>query len=148
MSERRIKRWLPPLALLLGVGVLGAMRENRAGGELAWASNFEAGSKLARQTHKMMLLSFHAPGCGWCEKLDAETFTDPQVVELSRRFVCVRLESDLDDEVAQRYTVFEYPMTLITDPQGRTMAQLPGYIPPDRFGAVLRALLDAAAKRH
>jgi thioredoxin-related protein len=147
MSERRIKRWLLPLALLLGVGVLGAMRENRAGGELAWARNFEAGSKQARQSHKMMLLSFHTPGCGWCEKLDAETFTDPKVVELSRRFVCVRLESDLDGEVAQRYTVFEYPMTIITDPQGRALTQLPGYIPPDRFGAALGVLLDAAAQR-
>jgi thioredoxin-related protein len=140
--------WVLPLCLLLGVGVLGAFRESRAGGDITWAGSFEAGQRQARQTHRWMLLSFHTPGCGWCKKLDAETFTDPRVVDLSHRFVCVRLESDVDSALAERYWAHEFPMTLVTDENGKELARIPGYVPPEQFGPALQSLLDAGAKRR
>src|SRR5689334_9402657 len=95
--------WLPLICALLGAGVLGAIRDSHYGGDITWAGNYQAGLQLARKAHMPLLLCFHAPGCGWCEKLDSETFTDPNVVERSKRYVCVRVESDIDADVVQRY---------------------------------------------
>jgi thioredoxin-related protein len=130
--------WIPLLAALLCVGVLGAIRENHFQSDIGWAKNYEAGLEQARRTHKPLLLCFHEHGCDWCRKMDAETFTDARVIELSHRFVCVRLESDVDAAVMARYGVQEYPMTLIADPQGKEQARLPGYLSPDRFIRVLQ----------
>jgi thiol:disulfide interchange protein DsbD len=146
--QSRIKSQLLVVALLLGVGILGAVRESRIGGDVAWASSYEAGLALAQHANKPLLFSFHAPECGWCRKLDAETFTDPNVVALTRQFVCVRLDSDVDDAEVERFRVQEFPMTLFADAQGKELARVSGYIPPDRFAGVLRLVLKATATDH
>jgi thioredoxin-related protein len=145
--NRRVRSWIPLLALFLGVGVLGAMRESRAGGDITWANSFAEGSRLAQQTHKPMLLSFHTVGCGWCNKLDAETFCDPKVVELSRQYICVRLDSALDGEVAGRYQVMEYPTLILADPQGKPMMRIPQYIAPEQFAPALSDILNTVSRR-
>lgn len=145
MQRRRMMTgWVVPMLLLVGVGVLGAIRGARAGGDIAWASGFEAGLEQARQSGKPTLLSFHTPGCGWCRKLDAETFTDTKVTELSRQYVCVRVDSDVEDAAVQRYRVMEYPMTVVLKPNGEEVARFAGYVPPDRFAKALELLLPKA----
>ncbi len=143
---RRSVNGLLLLTLLAGTGVLGAVRDNRYGGDLAWAANYTEGLRLARQTGRPLLLSFHTPGCGWCAKMDGETFTDPQVVQQSQRYVCVRLESDVDAQLVRQYAVEEYPMLLITDPRGVAVAHLPGYVAPDRLAPALDKLYPLASR--
>ena len=144
--RRRLTGWIVPLFLMIGVGVLGAMRGARTGGDIVWASSFEAGVKQARESGKPLLISFHTPGCGWCRKLDAETFTDAKVLELSRRYVCVRADSDVDEDVVRRFRVLEYPMTLILSPKGTEIARFPGYVPPALFAKTMAKLLPEATK--
>ena len=141
---RRLKGWGFPALVLLGSGVLGAVRDTRYGGDIVWARDYRSGLELARQAHKPLLLSFRDPGCDWCAKLDAETFTDSDVVTLSHRYVCVLVESDVDSDVVSQYGVMKYPMTLLVDPQGRPLFRLSGYLPPDRLAPVLRAALQAS----
>jgi thioredoxin-related protein len=145
---RKTKSWMPLFLLLLGTGVLGAMRGSRAGGDILWARSYQAGLRTAQQAHLPLLLNFRSSDCGWCSKMDAETFTDPQVVGLSRRFACVRLDSDMDGAVIARYHVLDYPMTLIAAPDGKELLRIPGYVPPERFAPILRAALDAFNKRR
>lgn len=146
-KSRRGYSWLPLLALFLGVGVLGAIRESRAGGDIAWAKDYPAGLALAQKTGKPLLLSFHSPDCGWCKKMDAETFTDPQVLDLSYRFLCVRLDSELDSKIVAQYHVLDFPQTILADEHGRVLLKVPGYIPPEQFASLLRASLDALHRR-
>lgn len=141
MRDRRVMTgWIVPMLLLLGVGVLGAIRGVRTGGDIAWASSFDSGLTQAKQAKKPVMVSFHMPGCGWCRKLDAETFTDAKVLELSRRFVCVRVDSDVDPAVVAKFQVMEFPMTLVLDAHGKELTRFSGYVPPDRFAEVLKVL--------
>lgn len=130
-----------PLLLLLGSGVLGAARESHIGGDVVWTTDMASALQQARREHKPLLLEFHTTDCGWCAKMDAETFTDPQVVELTRHFVCVRLESDTDAALAARYSVMDYPMTLLTDPEAHPRLRLPGFLAPREIVPSLRAAL-------
>lgn len=143
----QVKGWLLLATLFLGAGALGAIRENHIRTDIAWARSFESGLAQARRNREAILLSFHAPDSGWCEKLDAETFTDPQVIELSRRFVCVRVDRETDTAIVARYAVTTFPTTLVLDPLGRVLAQIPGYLPADRFAPLLRAALSAEDRR-
>jgi thioredoxin-related protein len=143
MHKRFLVGWVMPAVLLFGTGLLGAIRGDRPGGDIPWVSDFRGAATLARRTHRPLLLSFHTPGCGWCAKLDAETFTDKRVVELSERYVCVRLDSDVDSALCGRYFVLDYPTTLLLDPEGRELAHLTGFIPPERFAPALSAALNA-----
>lgn len=135
--------WIPLIGALMCVGILGAIRENHFQSDIGWAGSYDVGLKQAQQSQKPMLLCFHAPGCEWCRKMDAETFTDPKVMDLSHRFVCVRVDSEIDSAVAARYRVEEYPMTIFTDAKGKELARLPGYIAPDRFARALDIASDS-----
>lgn len=136
----RIIGWLPLLAVLFGAGVLGAIRENRIVTEPEWVHSYQAGLNLAQRSHRPVLLSFHAPGCSWCAKMDAETFTDPAVVELSRNFVCVVVESETEPAAVNRYNVTDFPTTLLTDPQGHLLSAAVGYVPASELLPSLRKI--------
>jgi thioredoxin-related protein len=127
-----------PSVLLLGSGVLGAVSEVGAGGEIAWVPDFASAHRMALQQHRPLLLSFYTPGCLWCAKLNAETFSDPDVVKLSNSFVCVRLDSDFNGALCTRYGVLQHPTTLLLSPAGRVFARVPGYLSPERFVSLLR----------
>jgi thioredoxin-related protein len=134
----QIKGGLLLASLFLGAGALGAIRESHIRTDIAWSRSFEAGMAQARRSREAMLISFQAPDCGWCEKLDAETFTDPLVIDLSRRFICVRVDAEVDTVLLARYAVTAFPTTLVLDPQGQVLARIPGYLPADRFAPLLR----------
>ena len=144
-SHRRgqIKGGLLLTTLFLGAGALGAIRESHIRTDIAWSRSFEAGMAQARRNREALLISFQAPDCGWCEKLGAETFTDPLVIDLSRRFICVRVDREVDSALVARYGITAFPTTLVLDPQGRTLARIPGYLPADRFAPLLSDALSS-----
>ncbi len=144
--KRRFRGWFPFLILLFGVGMLGAMRESPAGGDVNWATSYEMGRKNAIRTHRPLLLSFHTPGCGWCEKMDSETFTDPAVVDMMKKFVCIRVDSDMNPGLVSKFKVESYPFTIIVNPDGKPLLQIPDYSPSDQFLPILKAVLDAGKK--
>lgn len=138
MLHPRLLGWLPLLAILFSAGVLGAIRENRIVTEPTWLHSYQEGLKLAQKTHRPLLLSFHMPGCSWCAKMDAETFTDPAVVDLSRSFVCVIVDTDTDLPTAKRYDVTSFPTTILADPQGHILDAATGYVPASELLPTLR----------
>ena len=139
-NNPRLVGWLPLLAVLVGVGVLGAVRENRIVTEPVWLRSYEAGFRLAQHTHRPLLLSFRSPGCSWCAKMDAETFTDPAVVELSRSFVCVLVDSETEPGALRRYDVTDFPTVLLADPQGHLLCAPMGYLTASELLPALRRI--------
>jgi thioredoxin-related protein len=138
--------WVCPLALLVSVGVLGAVRGGRPGGDVAWQADFETAQKQARQSGRPLLIEFHTPGCVWCAKMEAETFADTAVVELSRRFLCLRLDGETETALRDRYHVMEYPTTVFADAEGGFLGKLPGYVPPSRFVPAEQQILNRLDK--
>lgn len=141
-DRQKVRGWILVLALFMSVGVMGAVRGARSGGDVVWQHNLIAAKSQAALARQPMLLSFHSPGCGYCQKMDAETYTDPKVVELSRRFMCVRLDSETEPEPIQRLNVFEFPTTILMSAQGKELARFSGYVSPDRFAKVLQLVLN------
>ena len=138
--------WICPLALLVSVGVLGAVRGGRMGGDVAWQPDFETAQTQARQSGRPLLIEFYAPGCVWCAKMEAETFADTAVVDLSRRFLCVRLDGETETAMRARYRVMEYPTTVFADGQGNLVGKLQGYVPPIPFALAEQQILSRLDK--
>ena len=78
--------------------------------------------------------------------MEAETFTDPQVIqELGDAFIWVKLDGDKDPD-GQRYktkfNVRGYPAIFLLDPAENELDQVAGYLPPDRFLEVMTPMRD------
>ena len=147
-TKRRLKVWMLVAAAFGWAVVTGAIQGSHDGGDIAWAEGMSAGTAQAQQSQKPTMLSFHTPGCGFCHKLDAETFSDPKVIELARNFVCVRLDSEMDGAEMRQYNVHDFPTTIFIDPQGRETARFSGYVAPQNFAAVLTLLLKQNNALH
>ncbi len=135
-NKARVLGWGFPLLLLVTFGILGAVRGGQTGSDIAWNTDMAQAQTFARSVHRPLMLEFHTQGCEWCAKMEAETFSDPRVVELSRRFVCIRLDGELEPTLARQYGVHEYPTMVFADEDGRVLGKRPGYAPPADFVAV------------
>jgi len=105
----------------------------------------------AAREHKRVMLYFGQDGCPYCAALMKTNFSQPEIVEKTRRnFVAIALniwgdrdvtwldgrtmhEKELAKAIGLQFT----PTLLFLDERGRAVARLNGYYPPHRFEAVL-----------
>jgi thioredoxin-related protein len=62
--------------------------------QVKWYSIQEA-EKLAKANPRPLLIDTYTDWCGWCKKLDADTFSDPVIAEiLNTRFYPVKFDAE------------------------------------------------------
>ncbi|HSQ82176.1 MAG TPA: thioredoxin fold domain-containing protein [Casimicrobiaceae bacterium] len=112
----------------------------------------------AAREHKRLLVYIGQDGCPYCARLMGVNFSQRSIVETTRRhFVAIALDlwGDRDTtwvdgsampekELARKLGVQFTPTVLFFDEQGKVVARIDGYFPPQRFEAVL----DYVAGRH
>ena len=125
-------RWLA-VGLILGVSVLvscgGPARDL-----LPWESGYEAALARAGSEDKPVMIDFYTDWCGWCKKLERETYTDTRVQEALSSFVLVKLNGDREGrKLAANMGVRGYPTLVFLNPQGQEIGRIPGFMGPEPF---------------
>jgi thioredoxin-related protein len=95
----------------------------------------------AKKEHKLVLLDFTGSDwCGWCKKLDAETFSKPEFTDYAKKNVVLvevdfpaqkQQSSDLkaaNKALQQKYHVDGYPTLVVLKPDGMVACQQTGYL--------------------
>lgn len=67
--------------------------------KIKWYS-FEDAYQLNKKKQKKIFIDVYTDWCGWCKKMDAETFTNPVIIDyMSKHFYCVKLNAERKDTV-------------------------------------------------
>ena len=113
-----------------------------------WKTDYTAALAQAAKENKMVLLDFTGSDwCGWCIKLQKETFSKPEFKKFAEQsLVLVELDfprgktqSDelkkQNEELAEKFGVQGFPTLVLLDPQGKEAARNVGYLQggPDAF---------------
>jgi len=110
--------------------------------KLRWLTSwltFDQAQKKGQDQDQKFLLYFYADWCGYCRKLDKQTFTDPSVAEfINANFIPVRINSDRMPKVAARYGVQGLPDLRFLSADGKNIARWPGYIEADKLLPLLK----------
>jgi thioredoxin-related protein len=128
--------------------------------QIQWMK-FEEAVAANANNPKMILVDVYTDWCGWCKKMDKDTFTDPQVVaHLKKNFYAVKLNAEdtkrrfpfmgktfSEAEMAVAMRVNSYPNFVVIEPGLQNLAQLPGYREPAAFLAGLNELIEKAFKK-
>jgi len=103
----------------VGLGLLwGADAARAEEKEIPWAKTFNDALGQAKKAHKPVMVDFYTDWCGWCKKLDADTYTDKRVIKLADQFVAVKVNAEKEGEaVAKRYGITGFPTILFLDPE-------------------------------
>jgi thiol:disulfide interchange protein DsbD len=141
-----------PLLLMLSPLAQGVAQEkagtNAATTGISWEKDFKTAMRRAKESGKPVVVDFWAEWCSWCHKLDATTYVDPTVVELSRDFVAVKVNTEgslSDTELSAKYGAETLPTIGFLTPGGRLFLRRSGFEGPETFPATLREARALAA---
>jgi len=143
---------------ILGIVMLGLMVSFPLKAQkeaITWYS-FEEVIDKVEESPKMILVDVYTDWCGWCKKMDKETFTDKEVISyVNQNFYAVKLNAEdgkrkfdfrgkeySEQEMASAMRVRSYPNFVIMDAAMENITQLPGYREADPFVEALVALLE------
>jgi len=103
--------------------------------EIKWESTFKSAIDAATTGNKVVMIDFYTDWCGWCKKLDADTYTDKSVVAISGKFVNVKIDAEKNDgpELAKKYGVSGFPTLVFVDGKGDVVSKIVGYQGPKDF---------------
>jgi len=153
------------VVLLVGLALVFGCEGGRAGGDrtaeeasvtslaqgpgerVAFVHGYLRGSGQALQEGKPMLVLFTVPGCAYCQQMVREASADEQVVQLSKRFVCILVDADQEPETCRQFRVRAYPTVQFISPRGVPLNRLLGRTPPSQLAIQMRAALEATASR-
>jgi thioredoxin-related protein len=77
--------------------------------KIKWYS-FEEAFQLSKKKPKKIFVDVFTDWCGWCKKMDAETFTNDVIAAyMSKHFYCVKLNAERKDTVIIDGVTFTNP---------------------------------------
>jgi hypothetical protein len=72
------------------------------GQPIRFLESFEDARAKARRSRRCIFAYFTGRSCGWCRVMAKRPLTDAEVVELSKGFVCVKLDSEQEPPALRR----------------------------------------------
>jgi len=108
---------------------------------------YQDGWEKAKAENKHMFVDFTATWCGWCKKLEKNTFSKPEVIKaLNDDFVAVKVWDhskavlDLDgykisekDLIKKEFKIRGFPALWFVSPQGVRVGPAGGYVEADQL---------------
>jgi thioredoxin-related protein len=113
--------------------------------KIEWLSITEAYEMNQKEPRKIFV-DVYTDWCGWCKKMDRDTFTDPDVVDyVNEHFYAVKLNAENKDQIifksdtttqqmiARSMGVTGYPTIVYIKEDFKSIQAVPGYQKPDAF---------------
>lgn len=71
--------------------------------------DFETAIDKNEEKRKPIFIDIYTGWCGWCKKMDATTFKDPEVVSyMNEHFYAVKMDAESRDPIAFKDVLYEY----------------------------------------
>ena len=153
--------------LILVLTVLG-MNAAWAQEEVKWYSIDEA-VQMASKEPRVLVIDVYTDWCGWCKRMDATTFSDPEIVQImNKHFYPVKLNAEGKEDIVLGDRTFKfvdngrrgyheiaaivtkgrlsYPTISYVDDQGKVLEAAPGYKTAEQFKVYLSYYAEDAYK--
>lgn len=130
--------------------------------ELKWY-NWNEGYPMAVKSNKIVLVDLYTSWCGWCKRMDKDTYTNEDVVSfINKKFVPIKLNPEVDGKYKiDSLTVTGpqlmgmltnnqstgYPTIVFIYTKNREIEIMPGYQDAANFKATLEKVVETSNKK-
>lgn len=129
-----------------------------ASADIVWY-DYDDGLKLAQKTGKKIFLEFTAKWCGYCKRMHATTFKDPDIIKMfNDNYITVSVDGDSPDTLnidglittqkamTKEWRVTGYPTYWFVTPEQEKIAPITGYRPKEVLIEILDYMKDDTYK--
>jgi thioredoxin-related protein len=150
---------LSVIALILYPSLMHAQ-----GQKVEWISIEEA-QKRMKQEPKKIMIDVYTDWCGWCKKMDKETFSNPVIAEvINEHYYAVKLDGEGKNDIVFNGTTYKYvaqgargyhelagallsgrlsyPSIAYLNEELQLLGAVPGYMTPDRIEPLLHYIAE------
>ncbi len=100
---------------------------------------YAKGLDIAKTQDKPVFLYFHADWCTYCTKLKKTTFVDKDVLNyLNDNFISITIDTEKEKAFARQWEIKGLPSIWFLKSNSSKISNLPGYVGPDQFLAILK----------
>ncbi len=135
-----MKKIILIIFLFLFVGCSQVKSDVQSGG-IGWIRDMAQAKEAAIAQNKPILIDFYTEWCGWCKRLDKDTYANAKVIEAAKNFICVKIDAEKEKQLTASYNVRGFPSTVFLKSDGSLIEVVPGYLPPKDFFALLDRIL-------
>jgi thiol:disulfide interchange protein len=146
LTPSAVRRAFVPalLAAFLTAGACARRESSGGGGEskVPFASlKFDEALGRARTQNRLVMVDVYTDWCGWCKKMDRDTFGDARVAEALKEIIPIKVNAEKGGEaVAQRYEVRGFPTVLFLSGSGEVVKKIEGYVGAEEMLKIVRSL--------
>lgn len=149
MRSRTVMKRTVRTTLIISILLAGAFSCRQAcAAPIQWIYSYEDSLKAASREGKPVMAFLYTNWCGYCRKLEAETFTDGAVETESRGFVCAKIDLEKRRDLAYRYGASAVPVILFLDQSGRVIWREFGFRDAPTLSGRMRQVLAFFTKSH
>ena len=99
----------------------------------------------ARTENRLVMVDVYTDWCGWCKKLDRETYGDVRVAAALKNVISIRVNAEKGGEsVAAKYGVRGFPTVLFLSGSGDVVRKVEGYVDADEMLRIVASLRTPA----
>ena len=133
------------LLLIVGCGKQ-ASEDNKNG--IKWGNNLDLAFAIASNSNKLIMIDFMAEWCPPCKEMDKITFSNVNIIKKSTEFIPVRIDVDIQKDVAEEYNgnARKYggigiPNILFLDKEKKIIRHIVGFHDVDQLMGIMDSVL-------
>ena len=113
------------LVLAIGLSACAEEKKDKGGSEPTklvgfQKLNYDKALVKAKDSKKIVMIDFTAEWCGWCKKLDKDTFSDEKVQKLlTDKAIAIKVDADDNKDLVKKYKVNGYPCLVFLNGEGK-----------------------------
>jgi len=117
------------LCLVLCPGLLREVESQSAEAQtIAWDVSPSRALLASRQSGRPLLVYVSSPNCGFCRKMERDTWSDSAVVKLvTGTFVPLKIDGERDTRWVDRFGIQGFPTVIVLSSTGETVLRIEGY---------------------
>ena len=116
-----------------------------------WEQDYDLGLAKAKKDKKLVMVDLYTDWCGWCKKLDKDTYANKDVADkLTKDFVAVKVNPEKSlkgSKLAQQFGTRGFPHIVFVSAEGAKLSEIGGYLPPKEFLKRLEMVSQQATKK-